>query len=81
MSTEKKPIEINVGMSYDQVVQLLGQPRDGGVSGADILGRSTSDPRASDVFLYFEKRPDFDYSIRFSNEKVVSVQTHKKHSS
>jgi hypothetical protein len=61
-------------MSYDQVARLIGQPRDAGVSGADIHGRNTSDPRMSDVFLYFEMSADFDYSIHFSKGRVVIVE-------
>jgi len=71
-------INITVGMSYDRVVRQLGPPRDAGVSGADILGRGSSDPRVSDVFLYFEKHPSADYSIRFSHGKVVSFKEYPK---
>jgi hypothetical protein len=73
------PQDISVGTSFDQVVRAIGQPRDKGVSGADILGRKTADPRRGDVFLYFDKSPDLDYSIRFSNGKVVSMETYPKH--
>jgi hypothetical protein len=43
----------------------------------DILGSARS-PRAGDVFLYFDKHPDGDFSIRFSNGLVVSVQDFPK---
>lgn len=75
------PVDIKVGMSFDRVVRLVGTPRDDGVSGADILGRNTADPRVADVFLFFEKNPDFDFSLRFSGGKVVSVQQYPKRSS
>jgi len=71
-------VTIKVGMSYDKIKRLLGPPRDAGVSGADILGRGSRDPRVSDVFIYFEKHPSADYSIRFSHGKVVSFKEYPK---
>ncbi len=74
----KGPIDIRVGMSQEQVVQLLGQPRDGGVSGSDLLGNDSRDSRSGDVFMYFDKNPLLDYSIRFTQGRVASVKTSEK---
>jgi len=80
VSTERKtPDEIEPGMKYKTVVRILGTPRSGSaVSGADILGRGSADPRAADGFLYFDKDPKFDYSIHFSRGKVVSIKEYPK---
>jgi hypothetical protein len=75
----KTPADIGPGMKYKTVVQILGTPRDDSlVSGADILGRGSSGRRVSDKFLYFDKDPKCDYSIRFSRGKVVSLQEYPK---
>lgn len=73
--------EIIIGMTLDEVIRQIGQPRDEGVSGADILGPNTTDSRTADVFLSFENHPDLDYSIRFSQGKVASVKTYAKRQS
>lgn len=57
---------IEVGMTKKEVIQLLGEPRDDGVV------------HGADAFLYFDKHPTLDYSIRFSQNKVVSVKTYEK---
>jgi hypothetical protein len=77
-SGEATPLDIRSGMRFDKVVRLIGTPRQGGVSGTDILGPHSSDPRAADVFLFFDKHPEFDFSVRFSKGKVVSVQKNPK---
>lgn len=76
----KKPIVIKVGMSYDTVISLIGQPRDKGVSAAEIYGAKENIPdyKINDVFYYFEDHPHCDYSIHFSNGEVVSIKTYPK---
>jgi hypothetical protein len=75
----KTAADIRPGMKYKTVQQILGAPRvDSRVTGADILGRGSSDRRAADNFLYFDKDPKYDYSIRFSRGKVVSLEQYRK---
>jgi uncharacterized protein (TIGR02145 family) len=70
---------IKAGMTYEEVVRLIGPPTiERGVTASDIYGSNIPIYKETDVFHYFERYPECNFSIHFSHNKVVSIQQYPK---
>ena len=74
----KTPEDIVPGTKFRTVIKILGEPCDDLLTGADVLGHGSPERPLSDTFLYFDKDPNHDYSVRFSQGKVISVREYPK---
>jgi len=70
---------IEVGMSYDEVVKIIGLPtQNRSTTATDIYGNNIPIGKETDIFQYFEKYPECNFSIHFSHDKVISVKNYPK---